>query len=164
MSSFDADDSDYVPLSELMNSIWQYVIREPNEEHIIALLDDVMAYVPETEDSEHYGAMPAADCLALLEQAMLGGVNDEKRRAVDASQASVSTITGFIEFSEGDSLSENQLIKLFDSHPLIEREFSFQSELHDLLRSAPHPSDSLITSLRALAVDDGVSNIGISLT
>jgi len=163
IQSFDADESDYAPLSEIIENAWQHLIREPNEEQLIALLDQVMAYVPETEDSEHYGALPTADFLALLEQAMLGGLNEEKRRALDASQTSLSTVLQFIDFSEGDDLSENQLIKLYDSHPLVEREFSFQSELNDILRAASHPGEELISELRALAQDESVSNIGISL-
>ncbi|MFT7372351.1 MAG: hypothetical protein ACI9T9_001033 [Oleiphilaceae bacterium] len=163
ITSLEADDSEYMPLSEIIEGVWQHLIVEPNEENIIALLDQVMAYVPETEDSEHYGALPTADCLSLLEQAMLGGLNEEKRRALDASQTSLTTVLQFIDFSEGDDLSENQLIKLYDTHSLVEREFSFQEELNDILRSASHPGIELITELRALAQDGGVSNIGISL-
>lgn len=164
ITSLEADDSEYMPLPEIIEGVWQHLIVEPNEEQIIALLDNVMAYVPETEDSEHYGALPTADCLSLLEQAMLGGLNEEKRRALDASQTSLSTVLQFIDFSEGDDLSENQLIKLYDTHSLVEREFSFQEELNDILRSASHPGVELITELRALAQDSGVSNIGISLS
>jgi len=163
ISSLESDDSEYKPLTEIIEGVWQHLIIEPDEAHIIELLDQVMAYVPETEDSEHYGALPTADCLSLLEQAMLGGLNEEKRRALDASQTSLHTVLQFIDFSEGDDLSENQLIKLYDSHSLVEREFSFQSELNDLLRSASHPGEELIDELRALAQDGGVSNIGISL-
>jgi len=164
ITSLEADDSDYMPLSEIIEGVWQHLIVEPNEEQIIALLDHVMAYVPETENSEHYGALPTADCLSLLEQAMLGGLNEEKRRALDASQTALTTVLQFIDFSEGDDLSENQLIKLYDTHPLVEREFSFQAELNDILRSASHPGEELIAELRTLSQDSGVSNIGISLS
>jgi hypothetical protein len=164
ITSLEADDSEYMPLAEIIEGIWQHLIVEPNEEQIIALLDHVMAYLPETEDSEHYGALPTADCLNLLEQAMLGGLNEEKRRALDASQMSLTTVLQFIDFSEGDDLSENQLIKLYDTHSLVEREFSFQEELNDILRSASHPGEELISELRALSQDGGVSNIGISLS
>lgn len=164
ITSLEADESDFRPLPEIIEDIWQHLIKEPSEEQIILLLDQVMAYVPETENSEHYGALPTADCLSLLEQAMLGGLNEEKRRALDASQTALTTVLQFIDFSEGDDLSENELIKLYDTHPLVEREFSFQAELNDILRSASHPGDELIAELRSLAQDGDVSNIGISLS
>ncbi len=108
--------------------------------------------------------MPTADCLEIIEQALLCVVNEDKKRAFDASQLSISTVTQFIEFSEGEGLEENALIKLFDKHPLVEREFSFQAEVNDLLRAATHPGIEVINELRLLAQDEGLSNIGISLS
>jgi len=151
-------------LDAIVEAIWQHLIIDPDEAEIINLLDEVIAHLPETIESDSYGVIPTMDCLTLLEQALLSGVNEEKRRAFDASQSSVNTIIQFIEFSEGEGLSENELIKLFDSHPLVAREFSFQSEVNDLLRSATHPGEALIIELRELAQDEGISNIGISLT
>jgi uncharacterized protein YjaG (DUF416 family) len=145
------------------DSVWQALIFDQDEDAIVELLDIALANLPDLENNEHYGALPTHDCLSILEQALLGGINDEKPRALAASQLSLETITQFIEFSEGESLSENQLVKLFDSHPLIEREFSFQAEISELLRSASHPADELIFRVREIAQDEGVSNIGISL-
>ena len=72
----------------------------------------------------------------------------------------------FVYLSGGKESNYNTkaLIKLFDKHPLIEREFSFQSEVNDLLRAAKHPGIEVINELRDLARDEGLSNIGISLT
>lgn len=150
-------------LRSLINDAWEYLIIKPDEDAIIETLDQVVMAMPDTNDTDHYGVLPTQDMLALLEKALLGGINDDKRRALEASQISLETITQFIEFSEGESLSENQLVKLFDKHPLVEREFSFQQELSDSLRAAAHPAKDLIAQIRALAVDDGVSNLGISL-
>lgn len=151
-------------LPELMDRIWQHLILAPDEEQTVALLDQVAACVPDAQQSDHYGLLPAVDCLSLIEQALLAGLNDDKKRACEASQFSLETVTQFIEFSENDALDDNQLVKLFDAHPLVEREFSFQSELNDLLRKASHPGDVFVTEIRSLAQDDGISNIGISLT
>lgn len=153
-----------IDLNSLFDAIWQHLVIEPNEDSIIECLDNIVELRMLTDDSENYGALPAADCLEITEQALLSGVNEEKKRAFDASQLSLSTITQFIEFSEGEGLEENVLIKLFDKHPLVEREFSFQAELNDMLRAATHPGAEVISELRVLAQDEGVSNIGISLS
>lgn len=165
-STENADTEDAAPAllnPSHLDLAWQALIMDQDEDGIVELLDVAAANMPNLENNEHYGALPTHDCLQILEQALLAGINDEKPRALSASQASLETITQFIEFSEGDELSENQLVKLFDSHPLIEREFSFQSEISDLLRSATHPGEELISAIRELAQDEGVSNIGISL-
>jgi uncharacterized protein YjaG (DUF416 family) len=145
------------------NAMWQHLIIEPNEDAIIECLDKIVEWRTLTDESESYGALPTADCLELIEQALLSGINEEKKRAFDASQLSLGTVTQFIEFSEGGELDENALIKLFDRHPLVEREFSFQAELNDRLRSATHPGTEVIQDIRMLAQDEGLSNIGISL-
>lgn len=152
-----------IELNSLFDKIWQHLIFEPNEDAIIECLDEVVELRMLADDSENYGALPTADCLEIVEQALLSGVNEEKKRASDASQLSIETITQFIEFSEGEGLDENSLVRLFDKHPLIEREFSFQAELNDLLRAATHPGTEVIKEFRELAQDEGLSNIGISL-
>lgn len=149
-------------LSSLMQESWQALIFKVDEEMIVNCLDSVVESTV-GDEFDSYGAQPCNQCLLLWEQALLGGLNNEKRRAPDASQQSLDTVTGFIEFSEGDGLSENQLIKLFDKHDLVQREMSFQDELCDILRSAPAPSKELINEIRELARDEGVSNIGICL-
>lgn len=153
-----------IDLDTLFDQIWQHLIIDPNEDAIIECLDEVVELRMLTDDSESYGALPTADCLEIVEQALLCGVNEDKKRASETSQLSIATITQFIEFSEGDGLDENSLVRLFDKHPLIEREFSFQAELNDLLRAATHPGAEVIQELRVLAQDEGLSNIGISLS
>jgi uncharacterized protein YjaG (DUF416 family) len=154
-------------LPSLIDAIWLHILQPGTEDdadqQAAHLMDQLHGLTPDTGDVDQYGIYPARDVCALLEQALLAGINPDKRRGEDASQLSLATITQFIEFSEGEGRSESALIKLFDRHPLVAREFSFQEELYDLLRSAPHPSSGLFDSLRTLAQDEGVSNIGISL-
>ncbi len=163
MSCDDAELPDAEALQDTLDQCWKALIKHPDEEQQVALLDEVAAWMPEVTEEAPYGVYPTEDCLELLEQALLSGVNQDQPRAVAASQRSVATITHFIEFSEGEGLSETQLIKLFDRHPLMQREYSFQEEMRDLLRMANSPADGVITGLRQLAQDGGVSNIGISL-
>jgi len=150
-------------LLAVMDATWKELIREPNEEGLIDLLDVVADCFPDIEQEDSYGVLPTGDCLWLWEQALIGGINQDKKRALEASQRSLETVTQFLEFSEGEGLSEDQVIKLFDSHALVKREFSFQEELSERLRSAKSPSEVFINDIRAISQDDGVSNIGISL-
>ena len=149
--------------SDLMSRSWKDLIERPSEDGIVELLDAVTAPLESLEQDENYGAIPSLDCLWLWEQALLSELNREVKRASEASQRSLETVTGFIEFSEGQDVDEQALIKLFDRHPLTEREFSFQAELADSLRGATRAQDAVIRAVRELACDEGVSNIGISL-
>jgi len=148
----------------LMSQTWRNLIREPEEDLIGELLDHVTDPVGVLEQDENYGASPSLSCLTLWEQALLSELNRERSRAQEASQISMQSVMDFIEFSEGDGLSENSLVKLFDRHDLMTREFSFQEELADMLRAAKHASPDVVSEIRELAQDDGVSNLGISLS
>lgn len=157
-------DSEVYPkgLLSLMDASWQALVLVPDEERTIEVLDDVVANVV-VEDLDNYGVLPCNDCLGIWEQALLSGLNRDKKRALEGSQISLATVTQFIEFSEGDELSEEQLVKLFSKHDLVQREFSFQDECADILRASQGPSVGFVKGLRELAQDEGVSNIGVSL-
>ena len=148
----------------VMSQSWHYAIMKPAEEPAIELLDTLNDVLDLLAEDENYGALPSRDCCQLWEQALVSSLNQEKKRSAECSQASLTTIIDFIEFSEGENLSDNALVKLFDSHPLVEREFSFQAELCEMLRSAKHPSKELMEQVRELANDEGISSIGISLS
>lgn len=151
-----------------IDDAWRLILdpgenEEESDERQAELLDRLDALQPGDSASDSYGLYPARDVFTLLEIALLAMINDESRRCCAASQQSLATVTSFIEFSEGEGKSESALIKLFDQHPLVERELSFQEELYDLLRAAHRPAPELIKSLRLLASDDSVSNIGVCL-
>lgn len=154
-------------LPQLLDELWQLILKpgdeESDDERRADLSERLEALLPDSGDSDSYGVQPMRDVFALLEQALLAMIGDDASRALDASRLSLATVTGFIEFSEAEGLSESALVKLFDQHPLVLRELSFQEELYDLLRTSQRPSADAISDLRTLAGDEGVSNIGICL-
>lgn len=154
-------------LPQILDDLWQLILKpedeESDDERRADLSERLDALLPNDIASDSYGVHPMRDVFALLEQALLAMIGDDAGRALDGSRLSLATITGFIEFSEGEGQSEGALVKLFDQHPLVLRELSFQEELYDLLRTAQRPSTDTIKSLRELARDEGVSNIGICL-
>lgn len=142
---------------------WQALLDKAPEDRYIELLDLLEENVPDPSEFDMYGVVPAVGFCEMLEQALLTQVNSEKRRAVDAAQQSFESVMEFIEVTDGEELSEDELVKLFDQSPLIKRERTFQEELVDILRKETVPDADFIGELRALASDDSVSNIGISL-
>ncbi|KZZ45522.1 hypothetical protein A3758_18030 [Oleiphilus sp. HI0118] len=149
-------------LSSLMETSWESAVFHPKEEAIIACLDEVVAHIIE-EELDSFGILPCNNGLELWEMALVSALNRDKKRAEEASQVSIATVSEFLEFTEGDGLDENALIRLFEKHELMVRELSFQQALCDLLRGSDKLSKDLLRNLRALARDDGWSNLGISL-
>lgn len=148
--------------SSLMDRSWEVAVFQPSEEAVIACLDEVVAHIIE-EELDSFGILPCNNGLELWEMALVSALNRDKKRAEEASQVSIATVSEFLEFTEGEGLDENALIRLFEKHELMGREFSFQQELCDLLRGTDKLNKDLLRSLRELARDDGWSNLGICL-
>ena len=151
------------PVTACLQQSWDALVEKEDEERYIELLDLLEENVPEQEDYDMYGVVPALSFCEMLEQALLTQVNTEKRRAADVAQNSLESVMEFIEITEGEGCSEDDLVKLFDQSSLIKREIAFQEELVELLRKESVPDKGVIKALRKFASDDGVSNIGISL-
>ncbi|WP_250654720.1 DUF416 family protein [Alkalimarinus coralli] len=142
---------------------WDALIENAEEDRYIELLELLEENVPNLADYDMYGAIPAVSFCETLEQGLLTQVNNEKRRAAETAQGSFEGVMEFIETTEGEGLSEDELVKLFDQSPLIKREMAFQEELVDRLRKESVPDKHVVAGLKLLASDEGVSNIGISL-
>ena len=148
--------------SSLMDDSWEVAVFQPNEEAIIACLDAVVAHIIE-EELDSFGILPCNNGLELWEMSLVSVLNRDKKRAEEASQLSITTVSEFLEFTEGEGLDENALIRLFEKHELMLRELAFQQALCDLLRGSDKLNKDLLRNLRELARDDGWSNLGISL-
>ncbi len=111
-----------------------------------------------------YGVYPAFDFCQLLEQALLSRLNPGKHRATDASKMATATVMNFIELSEGGDLDQDELVRLLDQHPLMKADKTFQRELVLALKRQRTPTDQFVTRLREDAANEGVSNLGISLS
>ncbi|MFD2229092.1 DUF416 family protein [Alkalimarinus sediminis] len=142
---------------------WGALVEHAEEDRYIELLEQLEENVPNLENYDMYGAATAVSFCEILEQALLSQVNTEKRRASDTAQNAFESVMDFLETTEGEGLSEDELVKLFDQSPLIKREKAFQEELVERLRKESVPDEHVVTGLRVLASDEGVSNIGISL-
>jgi uncharacterized protein YjaG (DUF416 family) len=69
----------------------------------------------------------------------------------------------FIEISEGDDqMSDVEILRLINNHDLMVQEDEFQEEVVERLMNIKQLDKTFISELRALAHNQGVSNIGIS--
>jgi uncharacterized protein YjaG (DUF416 family) len=128
---------------------------EKSVQSLVSLTETLALY-------SEYGARTAEDAAQLLLMVLEVWKQPELRLAREAGQLSFQTVTRHIEFSEGNGLTDHELVKLFDRHPLIKRELEFQRELQKLL-GAPCQTADRIKNIRELARNEGVSNIGICL-
>ncbi|MDO3721871.1 YjaG family protein [Marinobacter sp. chi1] len=150
-------------MRQLLDLGWDLLQDSSSEAAIPQLLARLEGLSPDVDAYDAYGVYPAFDFCQLLEQALLNRLNPARHRASEASQLATSTVVSFIEVSEGDELSEDDLVRVLDHHPLMKEDKAFQRDLVLSLKRQRTPTESFVEKLRDDAANGGVSNLGIAL-
>ncbi|WP_323752759.1 YjaG family protein [Marinobacter sp.] len=150
-------------MRQLLDLAWGTLQLETVEAAIPQLLSKLETLSPNVDEYDAYGVYPAFDFCQLLEQALLNRLNPSKHRATEASQLATKTVMDFVEMSEGEGMDDDELIRLFEQHPLLKEDKVFQRDTVLALKRQRVPSEDFIEDLRNDASNEGVSNLGISL-
>lgn len=140
-----------------LDSLWRYLTERGSRVNLSAILESFEAFIPDPTHEESYGAYPALDACVALGCAYNSVICRIGEEPMEASNASIGSVAGFIEMLEERELTEDELYE----QPLMEQEMAFQVEL---LNQVSRPRDpQQILAIRSLAAQDGVSNLGITL-
>ena len=140
-----------------LDSLWRYLTEKGSRVNLSAILESFEAFIHDPTHEESYGAYPALDACVALGCAYNSVICRIGEEAMEASNASIGSVAGFIEMLEERELTEDELYE----QPLMEQEMAFQVEL---LNQVSRPRDpQQILAIRSLAAQDGVSNLGIAL-
>ncbi|RMJ02135.1 hypothetical protein DOQ08_02931 [Marinobacter litoralis] len=150
-------------MRQLLDLAWGTLQLDTSEAAIPQLLSKLETLSPNVDEFDAYGVYPAFDFCQLLEQALLNRLNPNKHRATEASQLATKTVMDFVEMSEGEGMDDDELIRLFEQHPLLKEDKIFQRDTVLALKRQRVPSEDFIEELRNDASNEGVSNLGIPL-
>ncbi len=140
-----------------LDSLWRYLTEKGSRVNLSSILESFEVFIPDPTHEESYGAYPALDACVALGCAYNSVICRIGEEAMEASNASIGSVAGFIEMLEERELTEDELYE----QPLMEQEMAFQVEL---LNQVSRPRDpQQILAIRSLAAQDGVSNLGIAL-
>ena len=149
-------------LRTVLNGVWDSLANTGAKMNFEVQLGHVENSMPDLEEFTMYGAVPARDAVLSLIQTLECVLDGDSELASDVANLSRECVATFVEFSEGDDqLSDEELIRLINTHELMEIEDAFQQEVLDQLKAHKQPNKALMQSLRELASNDGVSNIGV---
>jgi len=123
--------------------------------------------IPAPEDYDFFGVYPALDAVMALMSTLQGMQDREMDTASIVSKLSENSVTHYLELliaqeaslSDDEDVSEEQI----KDHPLMHWEIDTQNELCDLLVKAPEKK-STIEKAKAIALEEGLSNLGIELS
>lgn len=150
-------------LRNALDKIWDRLTNRCGAVNFETQMEKVDAVIPEPDDFDMYGVYPALDsCVALittLNQMVEASYQDCRQ----LSQLSLQGIETYLEVIADAELSDEELVRFINTHPLIEIETEFQQSLIDQLLNRSKPDNNVLDAIRSEAVNEGVSNIGISV-
>lgn len=154
---------DAAKLRQILDGVWHSLSGQGAKMNFEVQLEAVEANMPDLDEYDMYGALPALDAVVALNATLNCLLEKDAGEAAAVGQLSRECVATFLEVSEGDDqLSDEELVKLINTHELMQAEDAFRDEVLARLRGQPHPNPAFIAALWELARNEGVSNIGIS--
>lgn len=150
-------------LRQILNGVWDHLANTGAKMNFEVQMDKVEDNIPDLDEFTMYGALPAHDAVVALFETLNCLIAADIEEASGIANLSREAVATFIEVTEGDDqLSDVELLRLINNHELMEIEDAFQQEVLDQLKAMSQPKKDALAKLRALAENNGVSNIGIS--
>ena len=149
-----ADDSQF---RNTLNSVWEWLSVPRAKINFSTQLDKVEEVTPDAADFDNYGVFPAIDAAISLAAVLSLILKQDEQGAVVVSKLSQGCVESFIEATL-DEKDESDV----KSHPLMQWEIEFQQSLLDALANMKPDADNA-KLLKQMAVEEGVSNLGIEI-
>lgn len=150
-------------LRQILNGVWDKLGNTGAKMNFEVQLDKVEANMPDLEEFSMYGAYPANDAVIALYSTLNVVLVADRDEAANIANLSRECVATFIEVSEADDqLSDEEVVRLINTHEMMVQEEAFQEEVLSRITSAKKANAQLIKDLRQLAHNEGVSNIGVS--
>lgn len=139
-----------------LDLVWEWLATPKAKINLAVQQERIEEATPDAQDFDNFGVYPAIDASISLASTLLLMAGDEPQGAVVVSKLSQGGVEAFIEATAEAEISDLEI----KQHPLMQWEIAFQQELVDIILNLKSGADSVKT-LKHMAIQDGVSNIGI---
>jgi uncharacterized protein YjaG (DUF416 family) len=139
-----------------LDLVWEWLATPKAKINLAVQQERIEEATPDAQDFDNFGVYPAIDASISLATTLLLMAGDEPQGAVIVSKLSQGGVEAFIEATAESEISVVEI----KQHPLMQWEIAFQQELLDTIINLKSGVDSVKT-LKQMASQDGVSNIGI---
>ncbi|MEG3768790.1 YjaG family protein [Alteromonas sp. 14N.309.X.WAT.G.H12] len=135
--------------------LWESIKSPKSKINFSVQLEKVEQVTPDTADYDTFGVYPAIDATIGLEAAIMLVLKQDLQGAVVISKLSQGSVEAYLLAS---GVAEDDI----KGHPLMEFEVSLQNALLDAM-ATPGPVASVCDTLKQLALEEGISNIGLEI-
>ena len=150
-------------LRHALNMVWDYcsgLQSSKNFERYLELLDE---NTPSTDDFEMFGVEPALDFTTGLHCTLLCAMKSSPEETASALTVSLTTIGKLIEYTEADTLEGIELNDYIEQHELYQAQEAFIDYLIETMLQKPKQAKEFVREMKAVAMNNGVSQLGISV-
>ncbi|WP_024611261.1 YjaG family protein [Pseudoalteromonas sp. TB64] len=149
-------------LRNSLNVCWEKILLPKSKIDLEKQIEKIEPNVPELADFDMFGTYPAIDAATSLLSLMHGLMAQDEQEFISISKISQATVARFIEYQmtvEGE-VADNKAIR---EHPLMQYEMEVLGELIDFVEAMGRITSDSIKALKKFALEDGQTNIGLSL-
>ncbi|MCG7541874.1 YjaG family protein [Pseudoalteromonas sp. OF7H-1] len=149
-------------LRNALNLIWEKILLPKSKISLEKLVEKVEPNVPELSEFDMFGTYPAIDVATALLGMLQGLMTKDEHEFVSVAKISQATVAKYIEFMlmAEDISPTNELVR---EHPQMQYEIDILAELIEHVENMGRISSESVKSLKALALADGQTNIGLEL-
>jgi uncharacterized protein len=166
MFSQAVDFGDHDLLRNQLDLVWQKLADRNIKINSEAQLIKLELQIPDPQQFNFFGVFPAIDtCMALM-SVLQGSQESDLDDVEQVSRLSQNSVSGYVELllaqelvhQEEDSVSAQDIFQ----HPLMQWENASQQEYFDFLLASKENKQTC-QLLKALALEQGLSNLGIEI-
>lgn len=139
-----------------LDLVWEWLRTPRSKINFGVHLERVEAATPDIQEHDSYGVYPAIDAAIALGALVNLVLKQDEQGAVVISKLSQGSVEAFLLLT-GEA--DDDTVK---AHPLMEFEIATQQELLDRLDALARKPEA-INDYKALALEAGISNIGLEL-
>ena len=149
-------------LRNALNLIWEKILIPKSKIGLEKLVEKVEPNVTELSEFDMFGTYPAIDVATAILTMLHGLMAKEEQEFVSIAKISQASVAKYIEFSllAEDITPSNQLVR---EHPQMQYEIDILAELITHVESMGRITSESAKSLKALALADGQTNIGLEV-
>lgn len=143
-------------LRHCLNLVWESLKSPKSKFNVATQLEKVELATPDTQDYDFYGVYPAIDAAIGLAALLNLKSGDDPQGAVVVSKLSQGSVEAYLLSTEE---ADDDTVK---SHPLMAFEIEIQEALLDEVEKQTS-SVAAVEALKALALEEHMSNIGLAI-
>jgi uncharacterized protein YjaG (DUF416 family) len=149
-------------LRSALNVCWEKVLLPKSKISLEKQIEKIEPNVPELKDFDMFGTSAAIDVATALLGFIQGVMSKDESEFVNVAKISQATVARYIEFllMAEDIQPDNQQVR---EHPLMQYEIEVLGELIDCVADMPRIDNQSVKTLKALALSDGQTNIGLAI-